>query len=366
MKKFNAQIMLAVIGFIFILLYLFVSFIGLKEVSDDSAVKKSPYSFELFYRLFTNLDYKIEKWPGQAPLPDSDFIMILNYQDYNKDFIESLLPWVEQGGNLFIAGVISEEDPIFQYKLDYYKKIDKLEVAPVISQDVRSISADKGRMITSELEDDQKLIYNDEGTVLYQEKYGSGNVFLLSDSSFLTDRQIQHEDIAILTNNILKTYFRQKIYVKEFRLNYIESADPMGIFFKGKLFLLTLQLIILGLFFVAWKGIRFGNPISIDLYSRRSLSEHLQGVGQFYQKAKAFQLMDKTDIHYFIYVLEKNLRLSYKNNSKRIIHYLTKEFGISETEIRDLLEVPGKVSVHILFTRKQKRDKIIQAIHGQK
>jgi len=144
--------------------------------------------------------------------------------------------------------------------------------------------------------------------------------------------------VAVFFNEFLKPFYNKKIYIYKNRYKLANDIPVLGVLFMGKLKYITIQLLIVWLFFLASKGIRFGKPLKYQKYIQRSLKTHLIAVGQFYKKASVTRLVDNISRSFSLFKLRQILKFgdSAKKRDEDFIEQLSKKAGAPRHEIEYL------------------------------
>lgn len=362
--KIRNYLIVGIFIILIVIAYVLVSIQGIEGLKQKE--KMSP--FKLFYTLFENLGYKTHKWYSST-LPDKKGVfLIFDYVNRHEEQIQNILDKVEEDGSvLFIVGIDEDIDPYSNYDL-IYESTENLTIDSSISQDVKKIDGGWGRVIESKLdESDTKLISTKDKTILYSSYHGKGKVYILSDNSLLGNWKFRNENIAILFNNILKPYYNDNlylIYAGEESKKFV-NRSPIDILFEDNFLFITIQLILLGVLLLIWKGKRFGKGLRLNPYERRTLLEHLYAVGIFYRKSKRYGNIDKINSEFFQFRLRKVLNLSYKYSIEKIVDLIKSlsNKDLDKDQIQDLLKSREMISESELLHREKRRQEILEQLN---
>ncbi|MCP4136812.1 MAG: hypothetical protein GY754_37930 [bacterium] len=407
MKKIDTKIILGIMGILFIAFYILAGSITQSPESDDGFFSEQYHRYDFFYKLFRNLDYTVRKY-NKKELPGTENIVF--FFDYSeeaaeekndtktektektekkeaakknsskeelipddfdfekskpkiekKPYKETLLKWAESGGTLFILGVDTETDPLSgkPIKEGSYKQI---RIDSAISQDVKSLPMLSGKYIALPRNPYQvtKLLSTSNGTLLYRKPYGSGSIFILSDSALFANEHMKNEQAAVLVNNLLKPYFENTIYIVQRNLFSYSVSSPLVILFKSKMLYITLQIMLLCVLFVWWKGTRFGTPVHYRPNARRSLTEHITAVGLLYRKSQSMPIIEKINRSYFIYKVKKQLGLTRKVPLQTLVESIHRRTGMNKALLRKLVNLEDTTSGVQILQKEKKRRTILE------
>ena len=304
--------------------------------------------YTLFYRLYKKLGYRFNEL-HTSTLPKQQGDLLIHFDmDLKKEELDKVVEqWVKPGGSLFIAGITGFRDPL------YFAKLDASPIYSVYEQTQtrlrRRITDLNGELIKhiingNDIIPQQRVILDSEqGPLLYQTTKGAGLILILTDSDLLKDDYLKEEKVAIFFNELFKPYFKKRIYYilgDTVQSSPSKATSPLTLLFKDKMRFISLQIIWIFLLFILWQGTRFGEPQSIDPYRRRTLSEHLKAVANFYQKTNSLKILDQINLEYFIFKLNKITGRRFKSSNSpeelnNIIKYLETTFAnISVDQIR--------------------------------
>ncbi len=155
-----------------------------------------------------------------------------------------------------------------------------------------------GTVLNQSTDKIETLLCDDSGIRIVKSRSGSGSIIVLSDSSFLTNGQIGIDDNSVLTVNLvsyaLSMTENKNVTFDEYHFNSSYGQSGFGIL-SGMLFTTTagwsiLSLTLAGIFFIIYKGRRFGYRRSFEKKQRRSKLEYIYSVGATYRSASANRL----------------------------------------------------------------------------
>ncbi len=360
-KKFDLTVILGSFGILLLLIFVIQSFTG---GGNSNSARFSNKQYEIFFRLFEKLDYKIQKYYNSSiPKTENSVFFLFDYHTDDFDYVDKLVNKIKNGGDLFILGINSDFDPITSHRI-VSKLIGNLTIKNEYSQDIQALTLEEAKVFEKDMNEDI-ILDSKNGPLMVKIKKNQGNIFLVSDSIVIQNKILHQFDYAIFWNNILKKYYKHNIYLLYKKMYYTSTNSPISVLFNNDLIFLTLQLLLIGLFFAFWKAKRFGNPIELDPFKRRTLTEHLLGVGVFYKKTKSLRIIDRINIQYFIIHLRKLLGFSTKKDFKSLVNNTSKLLKIKQDDLEILIREDYYSEIH-LMEKEKNREKMIEKINQKR
>jgi len=366
MKQYlKAQYYLPVIAFVFISLYaLFLITGGETRVRERrSSLNRGGGGYFLFYRLFKQLGYKLQRW-YEADLPKKAGCLI--YYDYypgglDQDTVDAMVKWVKQGNFLFLVGIHADTDPVFYRRVDSGPAHDVM-ISKKVTSEPHAFSFSSSNCFEAEA-GDEVLMSSESGALLIRRSLGSGSVYLFADNNLFINRYFLNPYHAVFLNRIFNDYYTEDFYIYEYgtRISVYKVKNAVMILFKGDLVFVTLHLFLLGMIFVVWQGKRFGKPLRAEPFKRRSISAHLAAVGGFLQKTRANKIVESLTRKYLIHRAKQILNIKKNVSSDELVEVLSKYSDKSPAKIKVLLENPtGLPERMLLMKRKEIHDLLVE------
>ncbi len=360
-KIFNTRNIIAVLGIILIIFYTLIQISGIKNTDTvDLNINDTGNSgFYIFYNLLTNLKYNTTIWHFiREPQTKACFIF-LDY-DYEKiNNLNNILDYVKNGSSLFLIGINTSEDPVFKNEIvNSFPIYEKIIIDDKYNYDIPNINIKINRNILTAA-NHNVLLSNSEGSVLIKETYGEGYVYLLPDRGLFSNVSMTDSDVSILVNNIFKEYYDHELIFFENESDILKEINPIMVLFKGNLFYITMHLILIFVFFIFYKGIRFGSPVKVDTLVRRSITNHLNAVGQFYLRIKANELVDELNINFFTFKLYNMFRIKKHISLDELYIYMIKRIDVEKEHFINITTVKENIKNQELLKREQFRKKIL-------
>ncbi|MCP5054184.1 MAG: hypothetical protein GY940_43860, partial [bacterium] len=214
--------------------------------------------------------------------------------------------------------------------------------------------------------DDNVLLKNESGALLIKQDYGEGTVYLFADNRLFVNRYFTNPHHALYLNRILGYHFDRTFFFHEYGSGVEKVGSPLLILFKGKLLYLMIHLVLLGLIFVAWRSKRFGKPLRVEPFKRRSLNVHLEAVGGFFRKTRAVGIAAELNRKYMIYRVKHLLNLKRNISDKDLMEKLSDYTGKEPGEILGLMEKTATGVEHSLFEKRKRAFRLIADIKQNK
>jgi hypothetical protein len=348
--KINSKYFIGITGLVGVVLFLITSNIQFKA---ESTSENKTHDFSLFKRLFNNLGYSIQTY-NDSDLPPVDSLLVyFDYTDSDILFLERAKSWVKDGGTLFLAGVHSRLDPITKQRI-VEGKVTDVTIRDTYYEGASFPVFEPTKYINNQSMI-EKILYTDSKTLMYRQNLGKGYIYVMFDTSFLLNRNLQNDDVAVFWNNVLKNYYNSRIHLVYNRFLY-RTYDPLFILiFKTPLTLITLQLFLLLILFFLSHSIRYGKAKNFLLFERRTLMHHLQAVANFYQKSNALKQLLIINTEYFIYKIKSALNLKSTVKTEEVISKTGQLLDKSEEDISKYFYIDNTITYQ----------KLVQTVKGQ-
>lgn len=361
-EVFKPRILLPGLALIFVFLYtLFVLTGGDIPVQGRrNSFNRGDSGYFLFYRLFKDLGYNLIRWYEATP-PDKPGLMIyFDYLNEDKDLLDGVLKWVRRGNMLVLAGIQSKRDPVFSRPLGFgpARKVDSM-------LDDSNFAFSWSRYLEAEPKD-EVLLSSESGALCIMKGYGEGMVFLFPDNNIFINRYFRDPAHAVHLNYFFSESFGTRIYLYEYGTGVHKVGNPVMILFKGNMLYLTLHLILMGLIFAAWRIRRFGKPVRLEPYKRRSLSVHLAAVGNFYQKTRALDIVDSLLRKYLIYRARHLLNLGTGTSPTELAEKIADYTGWNPEKLRVVFQETGGENEKMLHIKRREMFALLEEIKEYK
>lgn len=365
---------LGVMGLAFVVLFFLMVSLG----GDLGSQKPESASYALFFKLFRKLGYTVKvQYTQLLPRPDGNLLVYFDYEDDRESWQTVLNKWVKPGGTVLLAGISGETDPFTKHSLEYdqIKYIFGVEASGNPNRKIEKLALKlkehhlKHLPYPNKLRTEQILLDSTHGPFLYQMDQGRGRIFVLTDSNLLGDEILREGRTAIYFNRLLGDYFPKRIYVMDANAARQNQPVPLlALLFRGKLGYVTLQLLLLIALFITWQGKRFGQPQTATPYSRRTLSEHLKAVGNWYQKTGSVAMVDEINCGYFRSMIHKVTGLQLKEPlrpeelEKLKTALAGRGLAMNGEQLRESLTSQARISLSGLQKKEKLQEQILKVL----
>ncbi len=367
LMRFN--IIIPITALFFVVIYAFLLLLGIRSVNTENkqTSNTSHYGFSYIYRLLKELGYKVKRVSSYRIESGKNCFIMINNEFKNDVERKQVLSWVKGGGVLFLIGEMGSERINSEYKLKT-GSIQNISFKKGMGKDVKNLNYNYGSYFVG-VSEENILVNSNQGALIIKVKTGKGVIFAAAGASFFNNGHIKKENAAVIFNNILGKYYDEKynILFLEKAPEYRVDKNPVMILFRGRIFFITMHVILMVLLFCFWKAKRFGNAMSLNPYGRRKITEHIAAVGDFYRKAKKRNLIEKLEIDYFITVITNRLRISRSISAEALADRVSLHLKTCSREsLISLLTIDKNLDETELCKRRKKRDDILNKINNQK
>ena len=311
----KAQYIIPGIGLVMIFTFALLQVSGIGGGASPTG-SIDPGGYLLFYELLEQLDFSIQRWYADSPPNNAGCLVYLDYDEADRGRILQLQQWVTKGNTLVMAGLSAGTDPVTGRAVTVEK--DVTFSLPEWDEEIRSASLLHIKGKTS----DTVHVKSPNGPLWISFPYGKGRIHLIPDHFLFVNRNFKKPDVALLVSTLLYPYRDQKIYVQD-ELSFDGSgSNPIAILFRGDLLLVTLHIVLLGILFALMSAKRFARPVVADPFKRRSLAAHIQGIGHFFRKARALDLVNDISVRYVQFRLKKLLGIKGNPSEEELLERL--------------------------------------------
>ena len=251
--------------------------------------------YTLFLRLMNKLGYH-GKTSFNAAIQTNAVHLYFDF-DPEIQSTSKISNFVYHGGTVFILGVVGSKDP-FTGGAHVFSRLKTFKLPSALQKESKNnwkaYSVIRPKKIVN------KIMYNNDGALIYGMHMGKGTLFMLSDDDFIGNPSIVSTDAAIVINYILARYYKQK-FIYHLAGAPEKSAKNFyrALFDKNVLFISVYVIALFLLFFWTF-GSRTGQ---VHLYRKRKLystRQHLQGVAAFFEKTHSLKVLSEINEKYFL------------------------------------------------------------------
>ena len=213
-------------------------------------------------------------------------MVVLDGAQLSDEEWEVIEAWVKQGHTLLLGTLPLPMD------LSIERAAKACSVTWSIEESVRAFYGEDTQLVTLreqalEVEEPASWVLTecDAGPTLVGTSHGEGTVFVLPSTRFLTNASMAAGDNAYLATNL----FRRKGELIEIvgAWTGAGSSNPFEALNNAKLTPWLLQLLMVAVLLVLWRGRHFGLPRNPGSAGRHAFVEHIQALGLLYAKHKA-------------------------------------------------------------------------------
>jgi len=351
------------IGFLIILLYGVMMISGYQNAvpNNKTAAKQDLDGYYIFYTLLKRLGYKIEKTGSLGGHLKTGCLIYLEGNAENEAVYAKLTNWLEQGNTLFLGVSEAATDPILGIEIKTCEP-EIIKPSNEMHSGVQTVGYTASRYFDS-VKNGTVLISVSSGAVLFSKSVGAGRLYLCAEPALLNNRSLQDKENAVMINNLFSPYFENTIWLFDSASTIGQVANPVLVLFRGPLFFISLHLLLLAVLFLFRQAIRFGLPAQFNPYARRTIDEHVQAVGGFYLRAKAYALIDGLESSYFLFSLRKTVGDMRNKTKKEIMQAVATRYALDAELVARLLVVPQVLNAGQLLERIKQRKKMQEQIY---
>jgi hypothetical protein len=255
-------------------------------VSDSPA----PSGVKGIYTLLQDRTDKVSVWkevPGGLPHLNGKQMMIViePYEPFNPEEEASLIRWMEAGNTVWLV----DEYPYqhFDIEVDEVGDSPSEQVASIEGKaewmgsyraSVRSISR------ISPAENDRVLLTDEKGVVALSRPYGAGELLVSVTPEWMTNEKILNEDHVDLLLPFIERGSAEVIWFNEYVHGYAKSPTLLETYPHWFL-LVAAQMVIVGGFWLWYKGRRFG-PVEVPReLTVRYGDERIRAMASWYERS---------------------------------------------------------------------------------
>lgn len=251
------------------------------------------------YRVMRKLKFRATEIAASQParLDRLDVLILTELrQELDKQEIEQILQFVEEGGTLIVAGDHESLQSLsLEYGLEIRKVSNSLEtshripIEPIFpNRPVNEIYSSTDYAIHSSQRDVAPLYGQGEDYSIVTFGEGEGRVFFSSCPDIFSRRGLRHNGNATFLYNLATTFPRRaRVGVAEDYYYAVGSgaANPlMHLLFNTAGGLGVVYIGVIVFLFLILRGRRFGTPLAVDETHRRVSSEYVHAMTALYQK----------------------------------------------------------------------------------
>ncbi len=359
-----SRIILFACGITLILFVLIVEIFGNPEtwVKKHSIQTNRQDSHYIFLKLFKELDYDIKLWTSTLPPPEGSLVVVP--EQYEMDLRTGYLKeWSERGRTIMIFGYKQKSglaEGATVSECDFPDELKTFNPGPDAA-DTNDSLLFRSRYLLD--------LRNSEFLALFSHNQGDlfawnpkKTLLICPDSDFLSNDNLKRLDTAIFLNKMLSPWYGGEIYIAASAFTPPATGLGLGYLFKGYPLFFTIHFLLTAVVFILWKSVRIAAPAGASSISLRQISQHLRGIGYFYMRQDAADIVESINSEYFSKKLHELLGLQRTLSPDEITARISSTLSEQKDFIYDLL-VPGEmVDAAMLLDRMEQRREIIDRL----
>ncbi len=356
-----SRIILFALGITLVLFVVIVEIFGNPEtwVKKQSIRTGKQDSRYIFLKLLEKLDYDLKLWTSTLPPPEGSLVIVADQHELDLR-TAYLKEWAENNRTIMIFGYKETSglaEGVTVYECDFTN-----ELKTFTSDETSAFKEDLILFRSQYLMD----LRNSDFSPLYSHKQGdlfawsSGkNLLICSDSAFIRNTNLEQLDTAIFLNKLLSPWYGEEIYLAASTFTPPATGLGLGFLFKGYPLFFTFHFLLAALVFILWKGPRIAAPNSPATHSLRQISQHLKGVGYFYMRQDAADIVESINRDYFGKRLHELIGLQRSISPGELAERISTTLPEKKEIIYDLLISSEAVNAAMLLDRMNQRREIL-------
>lgn len=293
-KSPQAWLLLSLILVLFLIAGIWLLPDPLKKYPPFVSDSPSPTGVKGIYTYLKNNNAQTGMWNQGNTIPSlsigkQTMLMVQPYQGLGASLEKHWMKWMEEGNRIWLMA----EDPegMFQIETTLKESYDKEKVRKVTGSFAGNgeylATIDSNARLQAQ-EKDRILLQDEEGVVALSRSFGKGELLVTVTPEWLQNGKILKHNHYALIAPFLHEIGRDVVWFNE----TIHGYKSKGAFIKAypKWFLMIfLQVVLVAIFFIWWKGKRFG-PIEIPRAARvRFHDERIRAMAAWYERSGFYQ-----------------------------------------------------------------------------
>ncbi len=174
----------------------------------------------------------------------------------------------------------------------------------------------------------EPVIIKGSSVILADASFKGCGIVFIGDDRIFSDKILLMKDNAVLLNNLFKDYFHTPIAFDQTRgtagVPQVKEIKIENFIAKSNFPYLFIQICLLALMFFLVNFKRFGNVLDYNKYKKRSMTNHLEAVGNFFSNSRNISSIAGIFDDYFF---EKLSRFFPGRNQEELLDTLAKRYG---------------------------------------
>lgn len=295
MKKIPQNwLLLTVVILLFLVLGLLFVPEPLKKYPPFVSDSPSPTGVKALYTYLQNNGTNVGTWNQGNGFPASDIgrqtmIMIEPYQPLGGPLEQHWINWMEQGNRIWL--MVQDPREMFQLETTFEEKVEIKTVKKVFGNgdwkgQYEGVIDSKHRLIPQK--GDQVLLRDEQGVLALIRSFGKGELMVTLTPEWVQNENILKEDHITLITPFLDKIANDVVWFNESIHGYKQQGAFAAAYPQWFLMILA-QFLLIGIFFIWWKGKRFG-PIEIPRAARvRFNDERIRAMAAWYERSGFYQ-----------------------------------------------------------------------------
>lgn len=330
-------IWLTVILLLFVIFSYFLVSKQPQEYPGYVSESPAPAGTKAFYTYLQDENIDIKKWehaPGLLTGENKQEILLMIEPFYvtERAEMEEYIDYMEAGNTILLFK--SNPEGMFDVKTNPVLTEAGENVTVSDQQDEEYKALVHSMVRIQEEESDEVLLKDNAGPVALKRSFGDGSLVVVNSPNWLTNDYITDEDHVELISALLQEEQHNSLLVDEYIHGSGNKPSTAALYPKWML-VLALQLAILTLLWLMYKGKRFG-PIRMPREATvRFSNEQTTALAAWYQRGRRYQDSLKLQADYLKLLLQEKWGIPYRRSWQESSELITKrDKQLSEDEAR--------------------------------
>lgn len=313
----------------FLLLFIGLSYLAAANQPEEYpayvSYSPAPSGVQGFYTYLQEEVDNIDRWnasPEKLPASNGSTLLLMIEPSFfpEQPQMDAYLEYIEAGNTILL----------FQDNPDGMLGMETT-VAGEFAEGISSITNEEGfsyqAMVNSffrlEAEaTDEILLQDDKGAVAIKRSIGNGELIAVSASDWLINGQILEEDhLSLILFLLEESNFSRTILIDEY-IHGGENAPTLTVLYPHWLIAGAIQLILLTIFWLWYRGKRFGPIIVPREETVRFSDERIQALAAWYQRGRRYQESLAIQADYLKLLFQERFGIAYNREWHQIAERL--------------------------------------------
>lgn len=241
----------------------------------------SPTGTKAFYE-FTSHEHNVGRWSAPPTrLPDRSekvaLFMVGPYYTLSTEEQRHYQQWMEQGNTV----VLLKQNPTGLFDIKTEPLPSANESAKTLVDGYEAVVEQSFRLMPDT--DDDVLLEDSQGALVLERTYGEGRLIVSMNPNWVQNGTILEEDHALLMNELLMAAGAEQVLWDEY-IHGQENIPTAFTIYPKWILVVTLQLLLLTILWLWYKGKRFGPIYTPREHTVRLGDERLQALSAWYMR----------------------------------------------------------------------------------